>query len=81
MGSQVYVPVAVYHAAELEEKASRVVRCVVRGLFPNAQLADSSCFGQSKTSLHGGLEQNKIDAIIGRFLLFLCCWFFCYASV
>ena len=63
-GSGVYIKRAVYNQLQFIDKGSKLVRKLVREIFPDVHLlASSSCMGKGETS--AGLDRHKVEVIKG----------------
>ena len=66
-GSGVYIKRAVYNQLQFIDKGSKLVRKLVREIFPDVHLlASSSCMGKGETS--AGLDRHKVEVIKGVYL-------------
>ena len=63
-GSGVYIKKATYNQLQFIDKGSKLVRKLVREIFPDVHLlASSSCMGKGETS--AGLDRHKVEVIKG----------------
>ena len=63
-GSGVYIKRATYNQLQFIDKGSKLVRKLVREIFPDVHLlASSSCMGKGETS--AGLDRHKVEVIKG----------------
>ena len=63
-GSGVYIKRSTYNQLQFIDKGSKLVRKLVREIFPDVHLlASSSCMGKGETS--AGLDRHKVEVIKG----------------
>ena len=63
-GSGVYIKRATYNQLQFIDKGSKLVRKLVREIFPDVHLlASSSCMGKGESS--AGLDRHKVEVIKG----------------
>ena len=69
-GSGVYIKRATYNQLQFIDKGSKLVRKLVREIFPDVHLlASSSCMGKGESS--AGLDRHKVEVIKGGSHIFL----------
>ena len=72
-GTGVYIKRATYNQLQFIDKGSKLVRKLVREVFPDVHLlASSSCMGKGESS--AGLDRHKVEVIKGM------CVFTCRSS-
>ena len=65
-GSGVYISQLAYQQLQYIDKGTKLVRKLVREVFPDVHvLANSSCKGRGTS---GGLDQHKVEVIKGKFI-------------
>ena len=67
-GTGVYIKRATYNQLQFIDKGSKLVRKLVREIFPDVHLlASSSCMGKGESS--AGLDRHKVEVIKGMYAL------------
>ena len=63
-GTGVYIKRSVYNQLQFIDKGSKLVRKLVREIFPDVNvLANSSCMGKGESA--AGLDRHKVEVIKG----------------
>ena len=69
-GSGVYIKRATYNQLQFIDKGSKLVRKLVREIFPDVNvLANSSCMGKGESA--AGLDRHKVEVIKREYLALL----------